>query len=163
MAKKKSKKKASEEPIIETFMPEYPTHADRAAHALFAFLLAYLLFGMDWLAIATAIAFALIPDLDLYFGHRAVLHNLFAATLIPLIICYFLPLPIKAALLGYYSHIILDCLSPTGVALIWPFSRVHLSLPPFNIFIRSGKRTLLFVIILFILVMIVTGRYVDLI
>jgi membrane-bound metal-dependent hydrolase YbcI (DUF457 family) len=138
------RKKREEEPLVEL-----PSNPDRLAHALFAGFLAYSL-GMDYWGIATAVAFALIPDLDLWLGHRVVLHNIFAAIAIPILFSWLVPqIPLRAALLGYSSHLFLDMLSPTGIALFFPLPDIGwkmVSIPVVNLLVRSGVRTLLLVV-----------------
>mgnify|MGYP001772683081 CR=1 FL=1 len=130
---------------------ELPTAPDWLAHSLFALNLAWLL-NLDPQQMAIAVAFALLPDLDVFLGHRVVLHNLFAVIGIPLLVSAAIPqVPLRAALLGSLSHIALDMLSPTGVALLWPVSNTMLSIPLINLFIRSGVRTLIFVLIIILL------------
>ncbi len=127
---------------------EWPSNPDRLAHAIFAASLAYSL-GMDYIGLATAIAFALLPDLDIFFGHRIVLHNIIMAILIPAVITWAAPaIPLRAALLGYMSHLALDILSPTGIAILWPVFNTMISVPFVNIFIKSGVRTLAFSLVL---------------
>jgi membrane-bound metal-dependent hydrolase YbcI (DUF457 family) len=139
-----ARRKKQEEPLVEL-----PSNPDRLAHALFAGFLAYSL-GMGYAGIATAVVFALIPDLDLWLGHRVVLHNIFAAIGIPILFSWLVPqIPLRAALLGYSSHLFLDVLSPTGVALFFPLPDIGwkmVSVPVVNLFVRSGVRTLVLVV-----------------
>jgi membrane-bound metal-dependent hydrolase YbcI (DUF457 family) len=144
---------------------ELPSNPDRLAHALFAGFLAYSL-GMGYGGIATAVAFALIPDLDLWLGHRVVLHNIFAALGIPGILCFLVPqIPLRAALLGYFSHLFLDILSPTGIAVLFPLPDIGMkmvSIPGVNMFVRSGVRTLVLVLLLVALIMIFNPSFLSL-
>ena len=61
------------------------------------------------------------------FGHRGFTHSLLASVMILIIfkiyIINYLLLPldvIQGMILGYYSHIIADTLTPAGVPLLWP-------------------------------------------
>ena len=61
---------------------------------------------------------ALLPDLDYRFEHRKLLHNVFAIALVSLISGqYWLPM-----LVGMVSHIVLDMMTVSGVALLYPLS-----------------------------------------
>lgn len=69
--------------------------------------------------------------------HRQQTHSLFAAALAS-IAAAFLTAPFDAraaaavglgALTGYLSHLALDALNPTGMPLLWPFSRRRWRLP----------------------------------
>jgi len=81
---------------------------------------------------------ALLPDIDKFnskmgraapllsipisiiFGHRGLLHSLLAAGLIYLLTLKLLPTYSLYCLAGYLSHLLLDCLTPSGVPLLWP-------------------------------------------
>lgn len=81
---------------------------------------------------------ALIPDIDKFnskmgraapvisipisiiFGHRGLLHSLLAAGLLYLLALKLLPAYALYCLIGYLSHLFLDCLTPSGVPLLWP-------------------------------------------
>jgi membrane-bound metal-dependent hydrolase YbcI (DUF457 family) len=147
------KKKGAEE-LVEVFA----TKPDMCAHFIFAASLAYLLGGFNPVNIATAVAFALIPDLDIFAWHRALLHNLFAAVLIPSAIASVTGSALlKWMLLGYFSHILLDFFSPTGVALLWPFVRYYI---PFPIaVVRSGFPALIFSIVIAALIFMFKGPF----
>ena len=90
----------------------------------------------------SAIVGSLLPDLDhpkswissktviLHYpfrklGHRKATHSLFAAILLWAVLT--LPFGINfvalGSLLGYLSHLILDILNPTGVPLLYPFTK----------------------------------------
>jgi len=76
-----------------------------------------------------------IPDIDLKFKHRRLLHNVFAPVVISIIINYFLTnydFPvisqlknkiIASFLVGYYSHLFLDSLTYRGIDLFWPLQK----------------------------------------
>ena len=81
---------------------------------------------------------ALLPDIDKFnskmgraapvlsipisiiFGHRGFLHSLLAAGLLYLITLKLLPSYALYSLVGYLSHLFLDCLTPSGLPLLWP-------------------------------------------
>jgi inner membrane protein len=109
-------------------------YVNRPAHVLFASGVSGILglWGSRWGVLPAFIAGlgAIIPDLDLRFGHRKMLHNVFAP-LIPL-----LPLAISggpgntdisvllsALSLGWFSHIALDAITLRGVMLFYPILR----------------------------------------
>jgi len=147
------RKKGAEE-LVEVFA----TKPDMCAHSIFAASLAYLAGGFNPVNIAIAVAFALIPDLDIFAWHRALLHNLFAAVLIPSAIASVTsPSLLKWMLIGYSSHILLDFLSPTGVAFLWPFVRYYIPFP--MPLVRSGFPALIFSIIVAALIFMFKGPF----
>jgi len=130
------------------------SHPDRLAHLIFAFTLFWIAFGasllsLNYLPLAVALAFALVPDFDIFLLHRELLHNLFALFLIPAIFNLFFHGTFQFAFLGYGSHILLDLLSPSGEALLFPFSRGRTGLG----LVRSGAPTLVVAIIIFVITM----------
>jgi len=109
---------------------------ERRSHLLFAAALAALTAGVlgarDLLPLFTAMSLlgALIPDFDLGFRHRMLLHNVFigaALAGLPLLAGVFLPVFPASMLwglpLGFASHIFLDMATFQGVALFYPLSR----------------------------------------
>ena len=63
-----------------------------------------------------------VPDLDLKFKHRKLLHNLFSLALFSTLV-YLVVGKGWAALdfsVGYFSHLILDSITVKGVWLFWP-------------------------------------------
>ncbi len=85
------------------------------------------------LALMSSIIGASLPDLDLRFKHRMVLHNIFAiigltflvylvSTIIPIVNWYTIYIALGFAL-GYTSHIFLDSLTRAGIALFYPITR----------------------------------------
>lgn len=84
--------------------------------------------------------------INIIFGHRGFLHSLLAAGLIYLLTLKLLPAYALYCLAGYLSHLLLDCLTPSGVPLLWPI--------PFRFripVIKTGSilETALFVFIVF--------------
>lgn len=65
----------------------------------------------------------LFRPLQWFFPHRGVLHSLFFAVFISLFIFMFSIEAGYGFLLGYLVHLVLDCLSLSGVALFWPLSK----------------------------------------
>ena len=113
-------------------------------HLAFSFFVAYLtskFFGIGQLYFIVLVClFGILPDIDTYkskagkkvpfisflfkffFGHRGVFHSLFTPMLLYLFFLFIGHEIIGLAiLLGYFSHIILDALTPSGVRLLWPF------------------------------------------
>lgn len=109
----------------------WPTH-------FAAGLAAGLLITTEPAAIVVSGVSALLPDIDIptskvgraspiistiiniAFGHRGLFHSLLAAGLIYLLILKFFPAYSLYCLIGYLSHLLLDCLTPAGVPLLWP-------------------------------------------
>ncbi len=109
----------------------WPTH-------FAAGLAAGLLITTEPSAIVVSGVSALLPDIDIptskvgraspiistiiniAFGHRGLFHSLLAAGLIYLLILKFFPAYSLYCLIGYLSHLLLDCLTPAGVPLLWP-------------------------------------------
>lgn len=58
--------------------------------------------------------------INITFGHRGLFHSLLAAGLIYLLVSKFFPAYSIYCLVGYLSHLLLDCLTPSGVPLLWP-------------------------------------------
>jgi membrane-bound metal-dependent hydrolase YbcI (DUF457 family) len=104
----------------------------------FSASLAWLLGLRSPVELAAAALLAPLPDLDVFLLHRELLHNLFFAVGFPLALARAVPIPLPAALLALLSHIALDSLSPSGVALLFPLSRRRWSLG----IVRSGFQTL---------------------
>jgi membrane-bound metal-dependent hydrolase YbcI (DUF457 family) len=69
--------------------------------------------------------------------HRELLHNIFSAALFPLALSR-AGIPLPAALIALLSHIALDVLTPSGVALLFPLSRRRFG---FGV-VRAGFQTL---------------------
>lgn len=109
----------------------YPTH-------FAAGLAAGLLITTEPVAVLVSGVSALLPDIDIptskvgraspivsniiniTFGHRGLFHSLLAAGLIYLLVLKFFPAYSIYCLIGYLSHLLLDCLTPAGVPLLWP-------------------------------------------
>jgi inner membrane protein len=110
--------------------------AQRITHIIFALALSYYFFGnvKFWLDIllvefSSSIG-AMLPDLDIKFGHRTLLHNIF----VPLFTFISLTFVLKqffgtpnsfiisvSYLIGFLSHILLD-LFTGGVSLFYPIA-----------------------------------------
>lgn len=109
----------------------YPTH-------FAAGLAAGLLITTEPVAVLVSGVSALLPDIDIptskvgraspiisniiniTFGHRGLFHSLLVAGLIYLLVLKFFPAYSIYCLIGYLSHLLLDCLTPAGVPLLWP-------------------------------------------
>jgi len=100
--------------------------ADRLAHAIFSLSLAWLLGFRSPADLAAALLFAPLPDLDTWILHRELLHNVFFASLFPLALARAVPIPLPAALIALLSHLLLDSLTPSGIAPLFPLSRRRL-------------------------------------
>ncbi len=85
------------------------------------------------LALISSVIGASLPDLDLKFKHRMILHNIFAvtvsaflvylaSTMIPIVNWYTTYITL-GFVLGYISHILLDSLTKAGIALFYPITR----------------------------------------
>jgi inner membrane protein len=71
------------------------------------------------------------------FSHRGVIHSLFAMVIFGIIFILFLPNAyyLAALIMGYFSHLMLDSLTPMGLPLFWPRrKRVNGSLKTFGFF-----------------------------
>lgn len=110
--------------------------AQRITHIIFALALSYYVFGnvKFWpdillLEFSSSIG-AMLPDLDIKFGHRTLLHNIF----VPLFTFISLTFTLKqffgtpnffiisvSYLIGFLSHILLD-LFTGGVSLFYPIA-----------------------------------------
>ena len=95
------------------------------AHALFGVGLASLLLGKHDPLWTTVFAYAgsRVPDLDLKYKHRKLLHNLFSMILLTSIVYTLWPSHALAFLIGYLSHLALDLVTVGGVWLLWPLSK----------------------------------------
>jgi inner membrane protein len=67
--------------------------------------------------------------IELFFGHRGFFHSLVAAFIFLLLSIYLFRLSFLAfaPVLGYLSHIFLDCFTLSGVPVLKPFSESRLS------------------------------------
>ncbi|MGC9020861.1 MAG: metal-dependent hydrolase [Candidatus Methanodesulfokora sp.] len=138
------RRKKEEKLMEQELLAGCNTNPDRLAHGLFAFLLSQIL-HLNYFQTAVVIAFALLPDLDITFMHRELLHNLFVPVFVAAAVNLVSPGLFPLVMLGWYSHILLDLLSPSGVSLLFPFSRKRIV---FLGLIRSGVPTLMLVGIL---------------
>lgn len=116
----------------------WEARADRLAHALFSLSLAWLVGLRSPVELAAAALLAPLPDLDVFILHRELLHNLFFAVGFPLALSRAAPAALPAALVALVSHLTLDSLTPSGVALLFPLSRRRFG---FGV-VRSGFQTL---------------------
>jgi inner membrane protein len=112
-------------------MMRWPTH-------FVAGLAAGLLVTTEPAALIVSGVSALIPDIDIptskvgraspvvstivniAFGHRGLFHSLLATGLAYLLVLKLFPAYSIYFLVGYLSHLMLDCLTPAGVPLLWP-------------------------------------------
>ncbi|MEA3378021.1 MAG: metal-dependent hydrolase [Nanoarchaeota archaeon] len=100
----------------------------------------------------TFIFFGLIPDMDMpksklgkkhkiisnilhiLFGHRGFIHTIFPAIFFFAIFYYYGFIEIAiASILGYLGHLLLDILTPYGLKVFYPFSKVN-----FRGFVKTG-------------------------
>jgi len=106
-------------------------------HFLFALFIA-LYFKFSLVISILLVFFAILPDIDKYnskigkkflfisiplnmLGHRGFMHSMWVVILLYMLL---LPLGLGAAALGYFSHLILDMLTPQGIKLFWPLFSV---------------------------------------
>jgi membrane-bound metal-dependent hydrolase YbcI (DUF457 family) len=119
-------------------MGRWEARADRLAHVLFSLSLVWLLGFRSPVELAAAVLLAPLPDLDTWVLHRELLHNIFFAVGFPLALSRAVPIPLPAALVTLFSHLLLDSLTPSGVALFFPFTRRRWG---FGV-VRAGFQTL---------------------
>ena len=86
------------------------------------------------LAYTVVSAFAVLPDIDIYFkkwiGHRTYTHTLYSSVIASI---FLIPFGLKMALIGflaYLSHLIGDMMTVSGVKLFYPNQTVYYLLPP---------------------------------
>ncbi|MEM3926432.1 MAG: metal-dependent hydrolase [Desulfurococcaceae archaeon] len=99
---------------------------------------------------------SMIPDLDLRFKHRKLLHNIFVPVVVWLLLYIFLGylkltmLIDKSTLLsiGWISHVLLDALTIRGVYIAYPFSTRRFSLKLFKSDSLIGNAAISFIAIL---------------
>lgn len=86
-----------------------------------------------------AILGSIVPDLDIKYNHRTLLHNIFTLLLTSMLLAIILLLHLKIPFeptkyittsysIAYALHILLDTLTIKGVKLFWPFSRSSISI-----------------------------------
>jgi membrane-bound metal-dependent hydrolase YbcI (DUF457 family) len=124
--------------VYDWWIGRWEARADRLAHVFFSFSLAWLVGLRSPVELAAAALLAPLPDLDTWVLHRELLHNIFFAALFPLALARAAPIPLPAALIALLSHIALDVLTPSGVALFFPLSRRRFG---FGV-VRAGFQTL---------------------
>lgn len=100
----------------------WATHLLAALILSMCFSLATDIEGLPAFTMASVAAvYSLLPDLDLRFKHRFMLHNLFAMVILTL------PLARMAAgqhaVIGYASHLLLDSVTRTGVCWDYPIGK----------------------------------------
>ena len=138
-------------------------------HLAFSFLIGILI--IKTLSIQNQILFiilfmlaSLLPDIDelkskvsnkvkplahlihFFLGHRGLMHSIWTAIILYLLIFMFnINIAISISF-GYLSHLILDCLTPSGIKLLWPYKK------RLKGFIRTGSLTeyLLFIALLIV-------------
>ena len=138
-------------------------------HLAFSFLIGILI--IKTLSIQNQILFiilfmlaSLLPDIDelkskvsnkvkplahlihFFLGHRGLMHSIWTAIILYLLIFMFNINIAIAISFGYLSHLILDCLTPRGIKLLWPYKK------RLKGFIRTGSLTeyLLFIALLIV-------------
>ena len=124
--------------MYDWWVGRWEARADRLAHLLFSISLTWLLGFRSPAELAAAALLAPLPDLDTWVLHRELLHNIFFAALFPLALARAAPIPLPAALIALLSHLALDSLTPSGVALFFPFTRRRWGLGV----VRAGFQTL---------------------
>ena len=79
-------------------------------------------------------------------GHRGLMHSIWTPIILYLLIFMFNINIAIAISFGYLSHLILDCLTPSGIKLLWPYKK------RLKGFIRTGSLTeyLLFIALLIV-------------
>ena len=114
----------------------------RNTHIVFAILLFIILqFTMQIpfaLALFAAVG-ALLPDLDLKFMHRKLLHNVWMMFVIPWIftsVSLITQQQAAALMIGWASHLIADSLTIMGIMPLWP-----LTWPRFKGLIKVGGKS----------------------
>jgi membrane-bound metal-dependent hydrolase YbcI (DUF457 family) len=124
--------------VYDWWVGRWQARADRLAHVLFSVSLAWFVGLRSPAELAAAALLAPLPDLDTRILHRELLHNIFFALGFPLALARAAPIPLPAALIALLSHLLLDSLTPSGVALLFPFTRRRWGLGV----VRAGFQTL---------------------
>jgi len=124
--------------VYDWWVGRWEARADRLAHLLFSISLTWLLGFRSPAELAAAALLAPLPDLDVFILHRELLHNLLFAVGFPLALSRAARAALPAALVALVSHLTLDSLTPSGVALLFPLSRRRFG---FGV-VRSGFQTL---------------------
>ena len=85
--------------------------------------------------------------LQWFISHRGMVHSLLFAFVISLVIFFFYESAGIGFFVGYLLHLLIDCLTPSGVSLFWPLSSFKI-----KGFIKSGGilEQIIFVIVLFL-------------
>ena len=96
----------------------------KLTHVVWSYLVS-LVFGLD--PIPTVLG-GLLPDLDYHLGHRRFFHNLLTILIVSLATGkYFVPV-----LAGMLSHVVLDMMTVSGVALLYPLSNRRFRIASFR-------------------------------
>jgi len=134
---------------------------------VFVFLMKRFSFDNKILFLIVLLFFTALPDIDYYkskigrrtwpfssilnfiFGHRGMFHSLAVPFVIFLIIYVFSVELAFVALIGYLSHLFLDCFNPKGISPFYPFSKKKV-----RGFIKTGSflENVLFVVSLVLVV-----------
>lgn len=95
--------------------------------ALF-FIIAWLYFDIPAELSAFALIGAMIPDLDLGFMHRKILHNLWVLGImnIGLLLYGLNGVACLVFSLGFISHLVADSMTVQGISFFWPFRFMHI-------------------------------------
>jgi inner membrane protein len=68
------------------------------------------------------------PFIGWFTKHRGIFHSIYLAALFPLILAYFTNLSYGIALfIGYFSHLVFDSLTKSGINFLHPFSSFKIS------------------------------------
>ena len=128
----------------------------KKTHLLFGiafFLVCNLYFNFPLEFSIFALVGAMLPDLDLKWKHRKVLHNLWVLGVIILTMFYFEISEIAIVIfsLGFISHLLADSLTKMGISWLWPIRFPHLE---GGITTGSWKESVFsFIILIFIVIM----------
>lgn len=134
---------------------------------VFIFLIKRFSFENKYLFLGVMLFFTALPDIDYYkskigrkakpfsyiinfiFKHRGLFHSLIVPFIIFLVIYVFSVELAFAALIGYLSHLLMDCFNPKGIMPLYPFSKKRI-----RGFIRIGSwlENLLFLVSLVLVI-----------
>jgi len=111
---------------------------ERNMHALFAAAFAYIFSqpmirqnpDLLWPTLFFSLLAGIFPDFDLNMGHRKLLHNIIVLAITSYLISRYDVYLAQIWLVAYGSHLILDMLTPAGVALFGIGPRVRFPLHP---------------------------------
>ncbi|MEM5798790.1 MAG: metal-dependent hydrolase [Candidatus Aenigmatarchaeota archaeon] len=126
-----------------------PTHI---TSAILLFLFLWLFYPIDPFLLTFTLFGALLPDIDIKIRdlHRKLLHNLWIGAFLGYAFFILNPQYCLAFLIGFASHLIIDSMTPVGIAPFWPFGiRVTGNV------VTGGTKEMLFSVFLMILILII--------